>query len=105
MLRPVFALTLLAALILSAGGSFAAAIQDPNMVVLPDPDLSKAARFPAGAATQGQAHISPALDKADVRSGGCSALNPCALAEPDHDAMAMPPQPRESERHRARQPS
>ncbi len=107
MSRAVFPAVLFVMLLAEAAGcgaSLAAAIQDPDMVVLPDPDLSKAVRLPAGAATAGTAHISPSLDQAAVR--GCSALNPCALAEPGRSdaAMAAPSQPRQGERRRIRQP-
>ncbi len=85
MSRPGFSILLFLALSLQAAGcgaALAAAIENPDMVVLPDPDLSKAARFPAGAATAGVAHIGPALDDVEVHTRGCSALNPCALATP-----------------------
>ena len=88
------ALLLLSALALAAGcgASLAAAIQDPDMVVLPDPVLPKAVRFPAGAATQGAARIGPALDKAGVSASGCSALNPCAVADPSGSDATAPRQ-------------
>ena len=85
MSRPGFSTVLFLALSLQAAGcgaALAAAIEDPDMVVLPDPVLSKAARFPTGAATAGAAQVSPALDEADVHARGCSALNPCALPTP-----------------------
>lgn len=85
MSRPCFSAVLFLTLSLQAAGcgaALAAAIQNPDMVVLPDPDLSKAARFPAGAATAGVAQISPALDTADVHARGCSARNPCAVSTP-----------------------
>jgi hypothetical protein len=64
MSRPCFSAVLFLTLSLQAAGcgaALAAAIQNPDMVVLPDPDLSKAARFPAGAEeensyAQGQDH-------------------------------------------------
>jgi hypothetical protein len=85
MSRHRFSTVLFLALSLQAAGcgaALAAAIEDPDMVVLPDPDLSKAARFPAGAATAGEAQIGPALDTAEVHARGCSALNPCAVTQP-----------------------
>jgi hypothetical protein len=95
MSRSRFSTILFLALSLQAGGggaAVAAAIQDPGMVVLPDPDLSKAARFPASAATAGVAHIGPALDEVDVHARGCSPRNPCALPTPagPNDAAAQP---------------
>jgi len=108
MSRPGFSAVLFLALSLQAAGcgpSLAAAIQNPDMVVLPDPDLSKAARFPASAATAGVAHIGPALDDVDIHARGCSPRNPCALpmpAGPD-DAAAQPTRQRLSKNRRVRQ--
>ena len=108
MLRPRFFAVLFLALSLRAAGcgaALAAAIRDPDMVVLPDPDLSKAARFPAGAATAGVAHIGPALDEVDVRARGCSPRNPCALPTPagPDDVAAQPRRQRLSKNRRVRQ--
>lgn len=91
--RPALPLALcLGALIVAAdsGAAYAAAIQDPDMVVLPDPDPAKAVHFPPGAATAGAARIGPALDKADPQS--CSADNPCAVVTPapSDAAVAVP---------------
>lgn len=104
MSRPAFPAVLLLTLLAGGGSALAAAIQNPDMVVLPDPDPSKAARFPARAATQGEARIGPALDRVDIGLRGCSPLNPCALAEPDHAAMMAPPAQRIGERRRSRRP-
>jgi hypothetical protein len=106
MSRPGFSTVLFLALSLQAAGcgaALAAAIQDPDMVVLPDPDLSKAARFPAGAATAGVAHIGPALD--EVHARGCSLRNPCALPAPagPDAAAAQPTRQRLSKNRRVRQ--
>jgi hypothetical protein len=100
---------LLAVLVQAAGcgASLAAAIQDPNMVVLPDPDPARAVHFPASTATAGVAHIGPALDRARIGTHDCSALNPCALATPAlSDAAVTVPRPPErvGARRRARQP-
>ena len=73
------------------GAAVAAAIQNPDMVVLPDPDLAKAARFPPRAATAGAARISPALDEVDIHARGCSPLNPCAVPTPAGPADAAAP--------------
>jgi len=107
MSRPGFFSLLFLALSLQVAGhgaAQAAAIQDPDMVVLPDPDLSKAARFPARAATAGVAQVSPALDQTNVRTSGCSARNPCALPTPaGPDAAAVQPvQQRVSKNRRLR---
>jgi len=107
MSRPHFSMVLFLVLSLQAvgcGAALAAAIQNPDMVVLPDPDLSKAARFPAGAATAGVAQVSPALDKVDVQARGCSAANPCALPTPagPDAAAAQPVQQRVSKNRRLR---
>ena len=85
MSRPRFSTVLFVAVLLQAAGcaaALASTVQDPDMVVLPDPVLAKAARFPAGAATAGSARIGPALDTAEVHARGCSARNPCALPTP-----------------------
>jgi hypothetical protein len=108
MSRPGFSTVLFLALSLQAAGcsaALAAAIQDPDMVVLPDPDLAKAARFPASAATAGMAHVGPALDDMDVHARGCSPLNPCALPTPagPDDAAAQPTRQRVSKNRRIRQ--
>ena len=108
MSRSGFSTVLFLALSLQAAGcgaALAAAIQDPGMVVLPDPDLAKAARFPAGAATAGVAHIGPALDEADVHPRGCSPLSPCALPTPagPDDAAAQPTRPQLGKNRRAHQ--
>ncbi len=102
--RPVS--SVLISLMLLAGGAdaLAAPIQNPDMAVLPDPDLSKAARLPARAATQGQAWISPALDSVNIRTRDCSALKPCAVAEPEQAAVAQPPAQHIGERRRLRRP-
>ena len=89
------------------GGSaaLAAAIADPNMVVLPDPDPAKAAHFDPRSATAGVAFIAPALDKADIHTAGCSALSPCAMPTPARsDAAVTVPTPTErvSDRRRVR---
>lgn len=107
--RPPFSAVLFLMLLAEAaacGAVRAAAIQNPEDVVLPDPDLSKAARFPSGAATAGEARIGPAMDKSDVRAGGCSPINPCAVTGPvsSDAAMAAPSQPRQGEHRRIRQP-
>ena len=107
MSRPRFSTILFLALSLQAAGcgaALAAAIENPDMVVLPDPDLSKAARFPAGAATAGVAHIGPALDDVDIHARGCSPLNPCALPTPagPDDAAAQQTRQRVSKNRRAR---
>jgi hypothetical protein len=107
MSRPGFSTIVFLALSLQAAGcgaALAAAIQDPDMVVLPDPVLSKAARFPASAATAGVAHIGPALDDVDVHARGCSALNPCALPTPagSDDAAVQPARQRVSKNRRVR---
>lgn len=107
MSRPGFPAVLFLALSLQAAGcdaALAAAIQNPDMVVLPDPDLSKAVRFPANAATAGAARISPALDEVDIHARDCSPLNPCALATPaGPDDAAIPSTPqRVSKNRRAR---
>jgi len=108
MSRPGFSIVLFLALSLQAAGcgaALAAAIENPDMAVLPDPDLSKAARFPAGAATAGEARISPALDEADVHARGCSALSPCALAAPagPDTAVTQPARQQISKNRRTRQ--
>jgi hypothetical protein len=108
MSRPRFYAVLFLALSLQAAGcgaALAAAIQNPDMVVLPDPDLSKAARFPAGAATAGVAHIGPALDDVALHARGCSPRNPCALPTPagPDDAAAQPTRQRLSKNRRIRQ--
>ncbi|HZQ40515.1 MAG TPA: hypothetical protein VFA87_06970 [Rhizomicrobium sp.] len=107
MSRPRFSAVLFLLLSLQAAGcgaGLAAGIQNPDMVVLPDPDLSKAARFPAGAATAGVAHIGPALDDVDIRARGCSPRNPCALPTPagPDDAAAQPARQRLSKNRRLR---
>ena len=110
MFRPALPRVLFLTLLIQAAGcgaSLAAAIQDPNMVVLPDPDPAQAVHFPAGAATAGVAHIGPALDKAGIRTHDCSPLNPCALATPAlSDVAVTVPRPPErlGARRRARQP-
>ena len=108
MSRPRFSTILFLALSLQAAGcsaALAAAIQDPDMVVLPDPDISKAARFPASAATAGVAHIGPALDDVDVHARGCSALNPCALPTPagPDTAVTQPVRQQPGKNRRVRQ--
>ena len=108
MSRPGFSTVLFLALSLQAAGcgtAFAAAIENPDMVVLPDPVLSKSARFPAGAATAGVAQIGPALDTAEVHARGCSALNPCALAAPagPDTAVTQPARQQLSKNRRTRQ--
>ncbi|MGZ5929463.1 MAG: hypothetical protein ACXWLX_09630 [Rhizomicrobium sp.] len=105
---PRFFPILLLALSLHAAGSgtaLAAAIQDPGMAVLPDPDLSKAARFPASAATAGVAHTGPALDDVDIHARGCSPRNPCALPTPagPDDAAAQPARQQLGKNRRGRQ--
>ena len=107
MSRPGFSTVLFLALSLQAAGcgaALAAAIQDPDMVVLPDPVLAKAARFPAGAATAGVAHIGPALDDVDVHARRCSARNPCALPTPaGPDTAVTQPARQLSKNRRVRQ--
>jgi hypothetical protein len=105
MSRPGFFALLFLALVAGHGAALAAAIQNPDMAVLPDPVLSNAARFPASAATAGAARVSPALDKVDVRTRGCPPANPCALPTPaGPDAAAAQPVPqRVSKNRRARQ--
>ena len=108
MSRPRFSAALFLALSLQAAGcgaALAAAIEDPDMVVLPDPVLSKAARFPASAATAGVAHIGPALDDVDVHARGCSALNPCALPTPvgQDTAVTQPVRQQPGKNRRVRQ--
>lgn len=102
--RPAFSFALLlTALIMTAacGAARAAAIQDPDMVVLPDPNPATAVHFPPGAATAGAARISPALDEAV--SQDCSARNPCALATPAlSDAAGPKPGQRVGARQRVR---
>jgi hypothetical protein len=104
MSRRRFSAVLFGALSLQAAGcgaSLASSIQNPDMVVLPDPDLSKAARFPARAATAGIARVSPALDKVDVEARGCSPTNPCALpTPPGPDAAAARPVPQRVSKNR-----
>jgi hypothetical protein len=107
MSHPRFSTALYLALSLQAAGcgaALAAAISDPDMAVLPDPVLSKAARFPAGAATAGVAHVDPARDDVDVQARGCSPLHPCALptpAAPD-EVAAQPTRQRLSKNRRVR---
>jgi hypothetical protein len=106
MSRPAFPAFLLSVVLLQAGCgvTLASTIQDPDMVVLPDPVLSKSVRFPASAATAGVARMSPALDQTSPHASGCSALNPCALATPaSSDAAAIAPRQRVSKNRRVRQ--
>src|SRR5581483_9808937 len=107
MSRPRFAALLLMALSLQAAGcdaALASTIHDPELVVLPDPVLSKSVRFPASAATAGAARVSPALDQVNIRTSACSPRNPCALAAPaGPDAVAaQPPRQRLSKNRRVR---
>jgi hypothetical protein len=110
MSRPALPAVLLLTVLIQVAGcgaGMAAAIQDPDMVVLPDPDLAQAVRFPPSAATAGVATIGPALDQADIRTHDCSARNPCALAVPTMSGAAVAdPKPSErlGARRRMRQP-
>jgi hypothetical protein len=107
MSRPAFSALLLSAVLLLAASceALATTIQDPDMVVLPDPVLSKSVRFPASAATAGVARIGPALDQANPRAAGCSARKPCAVATPASSdaAMVAPARQRVSKNRRVRQ--
>lgn len=101
MFRTAIAVPFFMALLLGSGVSLAAAIQDPNMVVLPDPDLATAKHFAPGASTAGVAHIGPALDKVQIRSHDCSPTNPCALPPPAISDAAIVPPKRQRQRMRA----
>ena len=98
-----YSVLFLSTLVQGVGTSFATTIQDPDMVVLPDPDLAKAPRLGPASATAGVAYIPPALDKADIGNAGCSALNPCALATPARsDVSLAAPVPRQKMGERQR---
>jgi hypothetical protein len=71
---------------LAAGASGATALD--GTAILPDPSLASAHVLPASAATAGVAAVSAA---ADGPLKDCSSRNPCAMATPARDHVAVEP--------------
>jgi hypothetical protein len=91
-LSRTIAAVLLVAALSAPSLALAASAQAPTALdgtaILPDPSLANAHALPASAATAGTAAVSAA---ADGPLKDCSSRNPCAMATPARDHIAVEP--------------